>query len=93
MAALPNPGLLEDDIYYLNDNIELLYLGKPDDGVDYTLMTGTPEENFEKMIVNEQVQTLQKPYREDTYILISAGKDGDFGTADDIFNFDKEVTE
>jgi len=29
----------------------------------------------------------------DSYILISAGKDGDFGTADDILNFDKEITE
>jgi hypothetical protein len=94
IAAAPNPGLLEDDIYYLNDNINLLDLGKPDDGIEYTLMaTGLEYENFENMIVNTQVQTLQRPYRADTYILISAGKDGDFGTSDDIFNFDKEVTE
>lgn len=93
IAAAPNPGNEEDDIYYLGDNENLLLLGKPDDGVNYTSMTGTPELNFENMIVNVQVQTLQRPYRAETYILISAGKDGDFGTADDVFNFDKEVTE
>ena len=45
------------------------------------------------MIVNEQVQTIRRPYRADTYILVSAGKDGDFGTADDIFNFEKDIIE
>lgn len=93
IAAAPNPGLLEDDIYYLDDNSELLALGMPDDGVDFTLMTGTSYENFENMIVNDQVPSLPRPYHAGTYILISAGKDGDFGTADDIFNFDKEIIE
>jgi hypothetical protein len=37
--------------------------------------------------------TLPLPYRADSFILISAGKDGDFGTADDVFNFDKEIIE
>jgi prepilin-type N-terminal cleavage/methylation domain-containing protein len=96
IASAPNPGDNEDDIYYLNDNVSLLNLGMPDDGVDYTLMTGgTIDEydNFDNMIVNEQVQTLRRPYRADSFILISAGKDGDFGTADDVFNFDKEIIE
>jgi type II secretory pathway pseudopilin PulG len=31
-----------------------------------------------------------RPYRSDSYILISAGYDGQYGTADDIFNFEKE---
>ena len=97
IAAAPNPGLLEDDIYYLDDNRELLDIGMPDDGVNFTLMTtvGTVDEydNFDNMIVNDQVTTLRRPYRADTYILISAGKDGDFGTADDIFNFEKEIIE
>lgn len=96
LAAAPNPGLVEDDVFYLNDNFELLDLGMPDDGVDFTMMiggTGDPYENFENMILNTQVQTVQRPYRADSYILISAGKDGDFGTADDIFNFEKEIIE
>ncbi len=96
LAAAPNPGNMEDDVYYLNDNHQLLDLGTPDEGIDFTLMTGgtgDPYENFENMILNTQVQTVQRPYRADSYILISAGKDGDFGTADDIFNFEKEIIE
>ncbi|MBN2019445.1 MAG: hypothetical protein JW749_04400 [Sedimentisphaerales bacterium] len=30
-----------------------------------------------------------KPYRADSYILISAGFDGEYGTSDDVFNFDE----
>ncbi len=91
-----NPGGIEDDIYYYGDNQSLLLRGMPDDGVAFTVITGgagIPEENFEDMIINENVQTVLRPYRADTYILISAGKDGDFGTADDIFNFEKEIIE
>ena len=91
-----NPGGVEDDIYYYYDNANLITMGNPDDGVLYTLESGNngdPLENFENMIVNENVQTIRRPYRADTLILVSAGKDGDFGTADDVFNFDKEVTE
>jgi hypothetical protein len=29
-----------------------------------------------------------RPFRADTFILISAGWDGEYGTADDICNFD-----
>ena len=86
----------KNDIYNLEDNINLLSLGMPNDGTTfsvYTSGTGDVLENFENMIVNENVQTIRRPYRADAYILISAGKDGDFGTADDVFNFDKEVTE
>lgn len=86
---------IEDDIYYYGDNASILDLGMPDDGFDYTVVAGgtTPEENFEDMIRNENVQTVLRPYRADTYILVSAGKDGDFGTADDIFNFEKDIIE
>jgi len=85
-----------DDIYNYYDNEELLLLGLPDGTVPFTIMDNTVQtevENFEDMIVNENVTTIRRPYRADGYILVSAGKDGDFGTADDVFNFDKEVTE
>jgi len=32
--------------------------------------------------------TVVRPFRADTYILISAGKDGLYGTKDDICNFE-----
>ena len=92
-----NPGGVEDDIYYYYDNDNLIDMGMPDDGIPYTLVTGGPagdsEENFEDWIINENVQTVLRPYRADTYILVSAGKDGDFFTADDIFNFEKDIIE
>ena len=88
---------IDDDIYRLDDNWQLIQLGLPDDGTQFSLeqavATGDPYQEFDKMIVNDQVQSIRRPYRADTYILISAGKDGDFGTADDIFNFEKEIIE
>jgi prepilin-type N-terminal cleavage/methylation domain-containing protein len=87
---------IDNDIYYYPDNENLLMRGNPETQQAYTLLNGvggTPEQKFENMIINEQVQTIRRPYRSDTYILISAGKDGDFGTADDIFNFEKGMTE
>ena len=88
----------DDDIYNYYDNQEILALGMPDGLNPFSVMMPIPPaatefEMFEKMIVNENVQTIRRPYRADTYILISAGKDGDFGTADDVFNFDKEIIE
>ncbi len=86
----------DNDIYFYEDNDALLGLGMPDDAVPFTLTGGSlaeAQQNFQDMIVNEQVQTVLKPYRADSFILVSAGKDGDFGTADDLFNFDKEIIE
>ena len=36
---------------------------------------------------DNKVPTGDRPYRTDSYILISAGFDGEYGTSDDIFNF------
>ena len=85
-----------DDIYNYDDNVNLLALGMPNDGTPFAVQTagtGDVYENFENMIINENVQTIRRPYCADSLILISAGKDGDFGTADDVFNFNKEVTQ
>ena len=48
--------------------------------------TGTYE-NFYEYIRDPKVTTTPWPYRPDSYILISAGADGEYGTADDITNF------
>ncbi len=55
-----------------------------------TLTTLFDFQDFENMILNPQVTAINRPYRAGSYILISAGKDGLYGSADDIFNFDKE---
>lgn len=66
-----------------------------DGGGDLSAGNPNPESwddwrDFESMILNPQVTAIKRPYRAGSYILISAGKDGLYGTPDDIFNFDKE---
>jgi prepilin-type N-terminal cleavage/methylation domain-containing protein len=86
-----------DDIYYYPDNQNLLELGLPeDDTLDHPLSDGLPGgltgdyKDFDNMIINTQITQIQRPYRADSYILISAGKDGLYGSPDDLYNFDKE---
>lgn len=92
----------DDDIYNLDDNNFTLQLGTTDGTIDHPLIIdskGTSTEYglddasleiFDKMIVNPKVTAISRPFRAESYILISAGKDGLFGTPDDIFNFTKE---
>jgi competence protein ComGC len=89
-----------DNIYNWRDNGLLLALGMPFDtsGRPHRLLRfdgdtkGTPPEpegrRFYWNIRNEKVSTISRPYRADSYILISAGWDGEYGTADDICNFE-----
>jgi type II secretory pathway pseudopilin PulG len=87
---------IENDIYYYPDNQNLLELGLPEDqDIDHPLSDRDENDEvhwlrFENMIRNTQVTSVNRPYCADSYILISAGKDGMYGTADDIFNFNKE---
>jgi hypothetical protein len=81
---------IRDDIYYYFNNFNLLMLGPAyDQGEDHPLSDGSDDWNdFEDMILDPSVTTLQRPYRPDGYILISAGPDGEYGTADDLFDFE-----
>lgn len=84
---------IDDDIYYYRDNKNLLLLGAPDDGtLIHPIGDGVGEdwEDFENMILNDEITMIKRPYRAGSYILISAGKDGRYGTADDITNFMKK---
>jgi prepilin-type N-terminal cleavage/methylation domain-containing protein len=83
----------ESSIYYFSDNATILDMGMPDTGVAHTLFTGPSNEfvNFDDTILNKNVQAVRRPYKAGSFILWSAGKDGSFGTADDIFNFTKEA--
>lgn len=98
-------GDYTDDIYNYDDNRALVCLGTADvTPVVHELenLTGGVTNayvNFERMILNRQVQQstitaanpdgIYRPYRADSYILVSAGKDELYGTSDDIFNFEK----
>lgn len=90
----------EENIYNYDDNIELAGLGMPwmagmlpalvegidTDGDDTIDMTG--EEIFYESIRNKKLENRPRPYRADSYILLSAGFDGEYGTPDDVFNFE-----
>ena len=83
---------IADDIYYYPDNQNLLELGMPEDeNIDHVISDGIGNDylEFQNMIINTQVTQIKRPYRADSYILISAGKDGMYGTPDDQFNFSK----
>ncbi len=96
---IDNPDNLQN-IYDYHDNQELLRLGKPFDppptGGQHKLFADpdnpAPGHRFYKNITNDKMlattMVAVRPYREDTYILISAGYDGEYGTPDDICNFD-----
>lgn len=102
-GSATNPAQ-NDDIYNFWDNANLLNLNDPETGtIHHPLYTGVPLddlETFEDMILNKQVQDatitalnpngIKRPYRDDSFILLSAGKDGLFGTSDDLLNFTKE---
>jgi type II secretory pathway pseudopilin PulG len=92
---LDNPDNPEN-IYNYIDNKYLVQLGKPWDppgagGTPHRLAVEAGHPNgwrFYMNTWNEQVTTVDRPFRSDTYILISAGNDGEYGTADDICNFE-----
>ena len=78
-------------IFDYRDNEEVLLLGTPDDtGYQHPLAYATDTTAFDLAIINDQIGYANVPFRSQTFILISAGKDGVYGNADDIYNFDKE---
>lgn len=82
-------GSLNKRIYYCYDNALLIRLGRMTDGKAHKLA----DDNFEYFydedykIRDPKVAAISWPYRPDSYILISAGADGLYGTSDDICNF------
>jgi hypothetical protein len=75
-----------NNVYDSTDNLAVLALGVP----------GRPRESHPLIDPNRFYLNMQdpqfaeppRPYRADSYILISAGWDGLYGTADDILNFE-----
>ena len=89
------PG--SQDIYNFNDNLPLIQVADAADGTppgDHPLATlgGMYFYNPLYKIVDQKIlsaTTKPWPHRPDSYILISAGMDGQYGTEDDICNFGK----
>jgi len=87
---IANPGN-PDNIYDYEDNDDLTFLGLPEDQNTvhplYDDGSGNPKGLFYRLTRNERITSTLKPHNEDTYILISAGWDGLYGTRDDVYNF------
>jgi hypothetical protein len=83
-------------IYNSIDNEELIFLGTVKDPLvkhrfDQLLTIPLVPEGrwkFYDTITNKQIVSQPRPYNAISYILMSAGYDGKFGTRDDIYNFD-----
>lgn len=89
-----NATPITDNIYNYLDNQDFLKLGVPPDGTTaHPLYTGVGslagqvfyENTLNKAMVEES--GISRPHNKDSYILISAGWDGIYGTRDDVYNF------
>jgi type II secretory pathway pseudopilin PulG len=76
----------DSQIYSLYDNIPLLERGRIKDGRVHRLSDPTVFYGIEGGLLDPKVN-IPWPYRPDSYILISAGADGLYGTRDDVHNF------
>ena len=86
----------KDNIYNFWDNHMLTALGLPWNlppaGPDHPLFLVGAEpqgKRFYEITWNRKITTAFRPCRSDSYILLSAGFDGEYGTDDDVFNFKK----
>ncbi len=80
-------GTFKDRIYNWEDNAPLFYVGRIKDDEDHPLKETV---DFYDYIIDPKAtgaSGIDWPYRADSYILISAGADGLYGTSDDITNF------
>ena len=85
----------DKSIYDYWDNLELLRLNAPWDqaGVEHWLLNdptgGSPGVGalFYEITKNDDITVVDRPVKDDTYILISAGFDNLYGTKDDVYNF------
>ncbi|MBE0536356.1 MAG: type II secretion system protein [Phycisphaerae bacterium] len=56
----------------------------------HPLGSGEQAQFYQRTTNTNLTGPLPQPYRSESYILLSAGRDGLYGTADDVFNFDTE---
>ena len=81
-------GVPQNRIYDIGGNIDLVSLGRMTDGKAHPFANPfSMYQNFYDFITDQRVTARKWPYRADSYILISAGIDGLYGTNDDITNF------
>lgn len=86
---------ISNSIYNYLDNHELVALGQPDNASQIHRLDVNNGRQFYENTVNRQVIStgIRRPVRADSFILISAGWDREYGTADDIMNFEWKFRE
>jgi type II secretory pathway pseudopilin PulG len=94
ITPVPTRTSSGDYIYNYYDNDDIVHLASVQSGTTHPLDGGaTPRTNFYEITRDKRISLQSngngRPYRPDSYILISAGFDGIYGTNDDIFNFEK----
>ena len=99
MRYSQDPILIDghQNIYDIFDNLDLVNLEIPwyslkahpmSDSALSTQTGGTPDRTIFIGNTDNKKSVIEKPYNPDSYILISAGFDGEYGTRDDVFNFE-----
>ena len=90
--AAPLPTTVNNNGYIYNnwDNQQLLDLGMPGGGTHQLAGPNGSGLNFYSYITNPQITMAKRPYKPDSYILISAGWDGEYGTKDDTADFQQK---
>jgi len=90
----PTPTDNMSNIYNYWDNHALVNLGKPwEEAGKATTHSLSEPARFYRNTRNDKITMMRRPYRSDSYILLSAGYDGEYGTADDICNFEWKYRE
>jgi hypothetical protein len=78
-----------NNIYNYKDNHALLELGVPEKPNTKHPLFANPK-LFYEITKDHRITTVSRPYRTDSYVLLSAGLDGLYGTEDDIVNFETQ---
>ena len=85
--APSDPAPFNNCVYDQSDNNIIMGLGLPwDSAYTHPLSFVDP---FYDFIKNPDFSFPERPYRADSFILISAGPDAKYGTADDVCNFER----
>jgi len=101
-VASSKPTDIDGNIYDVRDNQQLINIPLPWSGALVHPMAGSGTSSigpiggpaipawpglFYEETLNPKVPTRDRPYRADSYLLLSAGFDGEYGTSDDVWNF------
>ncbi len=79
-----------DTLVFVKERMDRDRKGSPASGVNWNPIAGTGDDFYDR-IRDPRASTsdYDVPFKPDSYILISAGADGFYGTSDDIHNFQK----